>query len=90
MQSHTGGKMPKLAIFTAAMLLVTTSMSFAQHKHPIDVAKIDAALPKAQINSAQRAQVISLRNEGERLHYAGKHGAAEVALEKAKGTLHIH
>ena len=63
--------------------------AFAQHKHPQDVAKINAALPSAQWTSAKRAEVIKLRNQGEKLHYEGKHGQAEVVLEKAKAILKV-
>jgi hypothetical protein len=48
---------------------------------------IDATIKAAKLTPAQRAQVSQLRQEGAKLHYAGKHGAAEVALEKAKGIL---
>ncbi len=78
----------KRAPLIAIALLVTTA-AFAQHKHPADVRKIDAALSTAQLTSAQRAQVVKYRNEGENLHYAGNHAAAEVVLEKAKGILKI-
>ena len=70
-------------------LLLTPNIALAQHKHPADIGKIDAALPTAQLTSAQRAQVVKYRNEGEKLHYAGNHGAAEVVLEKAKSILKI-
>jgi hypothetical protein len=48
---------------------------------------IDATIKTAKLTPAQRAQVSQRRQEGAKLHYAGKHGAAEVALEKAKGIL---
>lgn len=69
--------------------IAIASGALAQHKHPQDVAKIDAALPSAQITSAQRAEVSKLRNQGEKLHYEGKHGQAEVVLEKAKAILKV-
>jgi hypothetical protein len=74
----------------AIALLIATNVAFAQSKHPADISKIDAALPRAQLTSAQRAEVIRYRNEGEKQHYAGNHGAAEVVLERAKTILKIH
>lgn len=77
-------------IFMAALaLLITTNVAFAQAKHPIWVREIDAALPAANITAAQRANVIQLRNDGERQHNAGNHGAAEVSLRKARGILKL-
>jgi len=48
---------------------------------------IDATMQVAKLTPAQRAQVAKLRQEGAKLHCAGKHGAAEVSLEKAKAIL---
>jgi hypothetical protein len=70
-------------------LILTSNVAFAQSKHLADIGGIDAALPSAQITPAQRAQVIKYRNEGDKLHSAGNHGAAEVVLEKAKAILKI-
>jgi hypothetical protein len=79
----------KQVLLVAMALFALTSAAAAQQKHPRDVQMIDAALPSAKITPAQRAEVIKLRNEGEKLHYAGNHGAAEVALEKAKAILKV-
>jgi hypothetical protein len=73
----------------ALVLLMASNPSFAQSKHPADIAAIDAALRTARISPAQRAEVLKYRNQGQQLHNAGKHGQAEVALQKAKGILHI-
>jgi hypothetical protein len=43
----------------------------------------------AKLTPAQRAEVVRYRNEGERMHNSGNHGAAEVALQKAKSILKI-
>jgi hypothetical protein len=48
---------------------------------------IDATMLAAKRTPAQNAQVTKLRQEGAKLHCAGKHGAAEVSLEKAKAIL---
>ena len=82
--------MKRFATFAVVLVLAGATDARAQHKHPRDIIKIDAALPSAQISAAQRAQVIKLRNDGERLHAAGNHGAAEAALERAKAILKIH
>jgi hypothetical protein len=74
----------------AIALLLATNVAFAQAKHPQYVQAIDAALPTAQLTSAQRLEVVRYRNEGERMHNSGNHGAAEVALRKAMGILKIH
>jgi hypothetical protein len=76
-------------VLSVIALIALAGVASAQHKHPQDVAKIDAALPSAKISPAQRAEVIKLRSEGEKLHYAGKHGQAEVVLEKAKAILKV-
>jgi hypothetical protein len=55
--------------------------------HERDMQTIDAAMQTAKLMPAQRAQVTKLRQEGAKLHFAGKHGAAEVSLERAKATL---
>src|SRR3954471_22553219 len=62
----------------AIALLMTMNVAFAQAKHPADVRQIDEALHRVQLTSAQREQVISYRNEGERLHNSGNHAGAEV------------
>jgi hypothetical protein len=72
-----------------AIALLATNVAFAQNKHPNHIRNIDAALPTAQLTPAQRAEVVRYRNEGEKLHNAGNHPAAEVALQRAKGILKI-
>ncbi len=74
----------------AIALLIATNVAFAQSKHLADMGRIDAALPTAKLTPSQRAEVVRYRQEGGRLHYSGNHGAAEVALEKAKNILRIH
>jgi len=64
--------------------------AFAQAKHPMWVAQIDAALPSAKLSAAERSQVVKLRNQGEREHNAGNHGAAEVSLSRALSILRSH
>jgi hypothetical protein len=73
----------------AIALLISTTVVFAQSRHPTEIAFIDAALKTAKITPAQRSQVIKYRNEAERTHSAGEHGLAEVAIQKAKAILHM-
>ena len=80
--------MRRFALATAALLL-STGMAFAQPVHPRYMRAIDAALPGAKLTSAQRAEVVSLRNEGERMHNAGNHARADVVLKQAMGILKV-
>jgi hypothetical protein len=50
---------------------------------PADVKAIDNALGKAQLSQAQKAEVMSLRNEGEALHKAGSHKDSVGKLSEA-------
>jgi hypothetical protein len=72
----------------AIAFLLTAPAAFAQGaKHPVWVAQIDAQLQSSKLPPAQRAQVVKLRNQGEREHNAGQHGRAEVSLSKALSML---
>ena len=79
----------KRTALIAIALLAAMNVAFAQGKHPADIRAIDAAMQTAKLTPAQRAQVVRYRNEGERMHNSGNHGAAEVALRKAKSILKI-
>ena len=79
----------KKVLFIAFALCVGAIPAFAQTKHPSDMAAIDAALPTARLTPAQKAEVVSLRRQGEQFHNSGKHGSAESAFEKAKAILKI-
>jgi hypothetical protein len=70
----------KRILLIAISLLISSNVVFAQAKHPVWVAQIDAQWPSAKLSPAERAQVVRLRNQGEREHNAGNHGAAEVSL----------
>ena len=79
----------KRILLATFILLSATGTSLAQAKHPVWVRQIDAALPSAQLTSTQRAEVIKYRNDGERMHNAGNHAGAEVALRKARSILKL-
>ena len=54
----------KRILLMAVALLIGTNFAFAQAKHPVWVAQIDAALPSAKLTPAERSQVVKLRNQG--------------------------
>jgi hypothetical protein len=85
---HDGGYVKRKALIAIA-LLIATKVVFAQNKHPADMAAIDAAMQTAKLTPAQRAEVLRYRKEGQQLHNSGKHGRAEIALQKAKSILKI-
>lgn len=76
-----------LAAGVAALLFSTSALAF---HCPQDMAKIDAALAaKPDLSSAQLAEVKQLRQEGERLHKAGKHQESVDTLAQAMRILKI-
>lgn len=76
-----------LAAGVAALLFSTGALAF---HCPQDMAKIDAALAaKPDLSSAQLAEVKQLRQEGERLHKAGKHQESVDTLAQAMRILKI-
>lgn len=56
---------------------------------PADITKINEALQTAEISDEQRARVVELRNEGEKLHADGQHQASVDTLARAKEILGI-
>lgn len=79
--------MKKMRSLFATLALVSLP-AFAFHC-PADMKKIDEALPKAQLNDAQKAEVQKLRAEGEKLHKEGKHQESVDTLAKAMKILKI-
>lgn len=75
-------------ITLAAALALAASGALAFHC-PADMAKIDAALPKAKLDAKQKAEVTKLRADGEALHKAGKHQQSVDTLGKAMKILNI-
>jgi len=73
--------------FTLAFTLAGPAFAF---QCPSDIAKIDAALQSASLSDAQKAQVMQLRDEGERLHQSGQHQASVDTLAQAKEILGIN
>ncbi|MCP4329139.1 MAG: hypothetical protein GY791_11950 [Alphaproteobacteria bacterium] len=81
--------MRKQILIAAAALsfLAAPAMAF---QCPSDVAKIDQALAtNTTLTDAQRAEVVTLRNDGEALHNSGDHTQSVATLAQAKEILGI-
>jgi len=80
--------MLRKSLLVAVTTVFMTGTAFAFHC-PKDMAAIDAALPNAQLNEADKAKVMELRAKGEEQHKAGDHAASVKTLEEAKKILGI-
>jgi hypothetical protein len=78
--------MKRIAVLVALMLGAPLALA---HNCPNEMKAIDAALPKAKLDSKQAAEVKKLRADGEQLHKSGKHAESMAALTKAKGILGV-
>jgi hypothetical protein len=76
------------AFVVAFAFLLGTASAFAS-RCPQEMAKIDAALPTAQVSDAEKARARQLRSQGEEHHRAGRHRESEQALDQAKAILKI-
>ena len=74
--------------FLVGFLALASSSAMAFHC-PVDMKKIDDALPSAKLSAGQMAEVKKLRAEGERLHKEGKHQESVDTLAKAMKILGI-
>ena len=80
----------KTTIAAATGLVAVLATPVYAFQCPVDVNQIDAALQaQTSLGADQLAEVKELRDEGEQLHTAGKHGDAVAALAKAKELLNI-
>jgi len=77
--------MKKFAVISLAFV---TCMAFA-HNCPNEIKAIDAKMTSAKLSYADSAKVKALRDEGEKLHKAGKHDESMKALVEAKKILGI-
>lgn len=77
------------ALLAAAALAFTLAGPAFAFQCPADMAKIDAALQTASLSDDQKAEVMRLRDEGERLHQSGQHQASVDTLAQAKEILGI-
>jgi hypothetical protein len=78
--------MTRIALAAAFALSSTVALA---NNCPNEVKAIDAALPKSKLDSKQQAEVKKLRDEGDKLHKAGKHSESMATLGKAKKMLGI-
>ncbi len=78
--------MKSILPLAAAMAFATPAFAF---HCPADMAKIDAALPKASLSAADLAEVKALRATGKQQHAAGNHAASITTLSKAMKILEI-
>ncbi|MBV1788219.1 hypothetical protein KQ940_09145 [Marinobacterium sp. D7] len=76
----------KTTLATAVCAVVLSSPALASHC-PMDAKSIDAALTKMALSDEVKAQVQALRDEGMKLHEAGKHQDAEKSLAQAMRML---
>lgn len=77
----------KYLALVAALALATPAMAF---HCPLDMARIDEALPGASLSQADMARVRELRALGEEQHNAGNHAASITTLAEAMKMLGIN
>jgi hypothetical protein len=75
-------------LVVAFALVIVATPAFAR-RCPQEMAKIDAALPTAQVSQAEKQRATDLRRQGEEHHRAGRHPESERALDQAKAILKI-
>ena len=75
-------------ILVASLFALTSGVAYAG-SCPKHIKAIDAAMPKATLSDAQKADVKKYRDEGESLHKAGNHADSLAALAKAEKILDI-
>jgi hypothetical protein len=82
--------MNKLSVALVALsMLLGLSAPAVAFQCPSDIAQIDEALESADLTDEQEQEVMTLRNEGERLHAEGSHQEAVDTLAEAKQILGI-
>ena len=73
----------------AAAVMAAVAVPAVANQCPADIQKIDAALAGAQLSQEETAEVRRLRDEGQKLHEAGKHEEAVATLARAKQMLGV-
>ena len=71
----------------AASLGAVVAAPASAFQCPSDVKKIDAALESTNLSQEQKAEVMRLRDEGQRLHEQGNHQQSMDTLARAKQML---
>jgi hypothetical protein len=75
-------KMIKRIALAAVVTVAFAGQALAAHC-PADVKAIDNALAKMSVPADKKPEIMSLRNEGDALHKAGKHKESVDTLAKA-------
>lgn len=75
-------------VLAMVVLLYLTVTASAFHC-PVDMGKIDAALPTAELNDQDKSKVMALRAQGEELHNSGNHAEAVKVLAEAMTLLGV-
>ncbi len=75
------------ATLLAASLVAILSAPVSASQCPSDIKKIDAAMAGASLSQEQKAEVMRLRDEGQRLHEQGNHQQSMDTLARAKQML---
>jgi hypothetical protein len=73
----------------AAALMTAVAVPALAFQCPADLKRVEAAMAGAQLDHEQRAEVLRLHAEGQRLHSQGKHREAMTALTKAMQILDL-
>jgi len=83
--------MTRLTLAAAALAVgVLTAGGAMAGQCPLDIKAVDGALAaNTQLSQAQKDEAMALRNEGEKLHKAGKHAESVAVLAKAKEMVGI-
>ena len=76
-------------MFLAATLVAGLSAPAFASQCPTHVKKIDAAMAGANLGQEQKAEVMRLRDEGQRLHGEGKHEESMETLARAEKMLGV-
>ena len=71
-----------------AVLFLFSGLASA-HNCPNEMKAIDAKMPSAKLSSTDMTKVKALREDGEKLHKAGKHDESMKALAEANKMLGI-
>jgi hypothetical protein len=79
---------PRIAFLAVASMAAFSAPAFAR-ECPTHVKKIDAALASANLSQEQKAEVMRLRDDGQKLHGEGKHEESMETLGRAEKMLGI-
>jgi len=78
--------MIRKALLTTTLAMLMAGPAFAS-QCPNDMAAIDAALPTAKLDDANKSMVMNLRAKGGMQHKSGEHTASIKTLAQAKNIL---